>query len=102
MLHKTEISCVCFWLIVVKRALIHFKVPISEDFFVAIVLVFQKLAFVISDLTKFTFFGSIPEVMLEKVPSNSVIVNRHRKKHVSGARPMPDDLQKATDEANKP
>lgn len=47
---------------------------------------FQTSSFMISDPTKFSFFGSIPNVMLDRVPSDNAIVNEYRKLPVSGAR----------------
>ena len=40
--------------------------------------------------------------MLGKVPSDNAIVNECRKQPTSGVRPLPDELQKAIKEANKP
>lgn len=51
--------------------------------------------------TKFTFVGSIPEVMLAKVPQGNVIINEYRNLPGFGARPMPDDLRNSIEEENK-
>lgn len=64
-----EILCACFWSIVVKRALVRFKVPILDDSIVVVIPILRTSTFVISDPPKFTFVGPILEVMLAKVPS---------------------------------
>lgn len=56
----------------------------------------------VSDLTKLNFIGSIPEAMLLNVPIHNLVVNEYQKKPASGVHPMPEDLLKAINEANKP
>ncbi|CAI9286470.1 unnamed protein product [Lactuca saligna] len=62
-----EISYSQFWSIVVKRALLHYKVPGMIDSLMAKIPMMQTTTFVTSDMRNFGFVGSIPEVMLDKV-----------------------------------
>ena len=58
--------------------------------------------FIVSDPTKFGFIGSLPEAMLNYVPTKNELINEYRKKPTSGRRPLTPEMQKALEEANKP
>lgn len=49
----------------------------------------------IYDPAKFAFVGSIPELMIVKVPSDNVIVNEYLKQPASSAPSMPEDFRVA-------
>nr|KAJ0184447.1 hypothetical protein LSAT_V11C900494330 [Lactuca sativa] len=56
------------------------------DSLIAATLTLQTTTFVMSDPRNFAFVGSIPEVMLEKVPVNNDIIRAYRKLPSSGVR----------------
>lgn len=58
----------------------------------AAIPIFHTSNFIESCPTKFNFFGSLPEAMLNFVHAENVVVNEYRKKPASGVRPMPDTL----------
>lgn len=55
-----------------------------------------------SDPNNFTFIGSVPDAMLEKVPLDNDIVSEYQILPSSGVQPMPNELRKPLDEGNKP
>ena len=89
---NTEISYARFWPIIVKRALVHFEVPLTDDSIVVSIPILQTLTIMMSDPSKFTFVGSIPKVMFAKVLQDNVIVNEYQKLPPSGARPMTEEM----------
>ena len=62
------------------------------DSLIAATLTLQTTTFVMSDPRNFAFVGSIPEVMLEKVPVNNDIIRAYRKLPSSGVRLISTDL----------
>lgn len=62
----------------------------------------QTSTFVTTNPTSFTFIGSISKVSLSKVPSENVIIQKYRKLHVSGERPITDDLEAILDVGDIP
>lgn len=59
-----EISCARFWSIVVKRALLHYKVPEVTYSLTAEIPMMQTTTFVTTNPRNFDFVGPIPEVMM--------------------------------------
>lgn len=55
-----------------------------------------------SDPQKFDFVGSIPDVLLEKVPLDNAIIRAYRKSSLFSVRPIPAELQKIIDEGDEP
>lgn len=55
-----------------------------------------------SDPTKFNFVGSIPGVMLERVPEDNAIVTEYHRQPLSGVRPITEEFRKILKEVNKP
>lgn len=64
--------------------------------------IFHTSNFIVSDPTKFSFIGSLPEAMLNYVPTDNELINEYQKKHVSGPFPLTHEMQKALEEVNKP
>ncbi|CAI9303118.1 unnamed protein product [Lactuca saligna] len=60
-------------------ALGHFKVPLMTDSVMAAIPTLQTSTFFMPDPRNFTFVGSIPDAMLEKVPLKSAIVRKDSK-----------------------
>lgn len=57
--------------------------------------------FVMLDPRNLEFIGSIPDVMLKKVPLDNAIIRSYRKFPSSGVRPIPAELKKVVDEGDK-
>lgn len=55
----SEISCARFWSVIVKGALTHFQVSLNDDSVMDSILFLQTSSFMVSDASKFSFFGSI-------------------------------------------
>lgn len=74
----SQISCARFWSIVVRRALNHWKVREMKDVLGFQISKMQTTTFVTSDPKSFNLFGSIPEVILARVPLDNDIINAYR------------------------
>nr|KAJ0206901.1 hypothetical protein LSAT_V11C500287920 [Lactuca sativa] len=72
-----------------------------NDSLMSEILILQTTTFVMSDPRNFKFVGSIPDVMLEKVPLDNAIIKDYRKLPSFGARPIPGELQKIIDEERR-
>lgn len=84
--HHNEISCVCFWTIIIKRAIEKLHISMMKDAMVG----------------RFSFVGSIPEVMFRDVPVASKILEGYRKILVLGFRPLTPEMQSIIAEVDKP
>ncbi|CAI9281016.1 unnamed protein product [Lactuca saligna] len=78
-----KISFADFWSNVVNRSLIHFMVPQMQHYLMTEILMLQTTRFVMLDPRNFEFFGSIPEVLLEKchwkMPLENAIFRDYKK-----------------------
>ncbi|CAI9297226.1 unnamed protein product [Lactuca saligna] len=97
---NTKFSCAWFKSIIIKRSLVHYDVSFADDVVIAISIL-QTSTFMLYDPTKFSLIGSIPQVILAKVPQDNVIVNTYRKLPSSGPRLMTDEMRMKLEEANK-
>ncbi|CAI9266058.1 unnamed protein product [Lactuca saligna] len=64
----SKISCARFWSVIVKRDIDCLHIQVNEIFVLATIPVLHTSNFMVSDHTKFSFVGSIPEAMLNYVP----------------------------------
>lgn len=84
----SEISCTRFWSLIVQRAITHFNIPMIEGFIIPAILILHTSNFLIVDPKKFTFIGSIPEVMLNYAPADNTMINEYRSSLAFGSRPL--------------
>lgn len=70
----TKIYCAWFWLIMVKQALNHHKIPTMVDAMMADIQKMSTSMFVTSYSKNFHYVGSVLEVMLARVPMDSDII----------------------------
>lgn len=98
----TEILCARFWSIVVKKVLLHYNVPIMKDSMMAEIPTLHTTTFVMSDQQNFSFVGSIPEVMLSKVPMDKDLIRAYCSLPLSGIRPIHADLKQVINVGDKP
>lgn len=92
--HKM-MSYACFWSIVVKRTLIHYKVPQMLDSLMAEILSLQTTTFIMLDPKNFEFVGSISDALLEKISLGNAIIKAYRKLPSFGVRPMHVELKRS-------
>lgn len=97
-----EISCARFWSIVVKRALLHYKVPEMTDSLMAEIPMMQTTTFVTTDPRNFDFVGSILEAIMEKVHLNNAIIRTYHKLPASGVQDIHTDLKKIIEVGDLP
>lgn len=86
----------------VKRALLHYKVPEMTDLLMVKFPMMQTTTFVTTDPQNFDFVGSIPKTMMEKVLWNNAIIRAYRKLFVSGVRELPIELSKIIEVGDLP
>lgn len=73
-----EIYCARFWSFIVKHAIVRLQIQVPYNFVIAAIPIFDTSNFIVSDPTKFYFFGSIPEAILLIVPTDNVLINEYR------------------------
>lgn len=66
--HQSEISCARFWTLVVNRSIEKLKIPVMQNIFMASISNFHTTGIIVSDFSKFSFIGSIPEAMFRDKP----------------------------------
>lgn len=88
-----KISCARFLTIMVLHALNHYHMPEMKDYVIIAIPKMQKTMFVTSDPKFFDFVGYIPEVRLERVPSNNDIIKAYKEIPNFGIHEIPVSLQ---------
>lgn len=76
------------WYIIVQRAINRLNIPVTDYSIIAAILVFHTSNIILSDSSRFTFIGSIPEAMLRNISVDSEVINAYRRQRASGARPL--------------
>ncbi|CAI9271425.1 unnamed protein product [Lactuca saligna] len=97
----TEILCAFFWLIMVKKVLLHYHGLTMMDLLMADIPKLQSTTFIIIDPRNFNFVGSIPEVMLAKVSMENDLIREYCSLTSFGIFPIPIELQ-VIDTGDKP
>ncbi|XP_052620948.1 flocculation protein FLO11-like [Lactuca sativa] len=77
-------------------------VPIMEDFLLSSIATFHTTKITVTDPTKFSFIGSIPETMLACVSAASNVLQQYRKIPSSGPRELTPAMVRSIDDADKP
>lgn len=88
----SKISRACLWYIVVQREIKKLNIPVLEDSIMVGILTFQTMNIIHVDTSKFSFIGSIPEVIVQEVPAASEVLRAYRSLPVSGFYPLIDEL----------
>ena len=98
----SEISCGKFWTIVTHKAMEIFNVPVMADSLMATIATFHTSKIFVSDPTKFSFVGSIPESMYDCVSAESKVMAEYKKLPPTGPRALTPEMQKSLELADKP
>ncbi|CAI9293870.1 unnamed protein product [Lactuca saligna] len=98
----TEISCARFWSLIVRRAIVKQNIPTMQDILAFTISTLHTTWIIVADASKFSFIGSILEVMFRDVPASSKILEGFRKPTPSGFRPLTPYMQAAIDVVDKP
>lgn len=97
-----EISCAQFWSLIVCRAVVKHNISTMKDTLAFSVSNFHTTRIIFADNSKFSFIGSIPEIMFRDVPSSSKILEGFWELTPSGFRPLTLEMQATIDAADKP
>ncbi|CAI9293629.1 unnamed protein product [Lactuca saligna] len=65
-------------------------------------LTFHTLKIIVTDSTKYSFIGSIPEAMLAAISASSNVLQQYRKHRSSGLRELTPAMVRSIEEAEKP
>lgn len=74
----------------------------TEGSEIVAILMFHTSNVVVSDSSRFAFFGSITKVKLHTIPPSSEIIVAYHSLPASGPRPLTPEIHKVLEEANKP
>ncbi|XP_052626744.1 uncharacterized protein LOC128133385 [Lactuca sativa] len=98
----SEVSCGRFWSIITKWAMDRNRVPIMVDSLLSSIVTFHTTKIIVTDPTKFSYIGSIPETMLGCISTASNILQQYRKRKVVGSRELTPTMLRSIEEADKP
>ena len=84
----SEVSYARFWTLITKWAMDKFDVPTAAGASMSSIGTFHTTKIIVSDASKFSFIGSIPETLYGDVPSDSRIIRTIREFKQSGPREL--------------
>lgn len=101
--HVTEKSPVhVFLTLIVHRSIENLTILVMHNTLIASIATFLTTAIIISNSSKFSFIGSIPEAMFRDVPPSSKLLEGYRKLTPSGPRELTDEMQAILTDAVEP
>ncbi|KAL7597884.1 hypothetical protein Lser_V15G24275 [Lactuca serriola] len=98
----SEVSYARFWALITKWAMDKFDVPTAAGASMSSIGTFHTTKIIVSDASKFSFIGSIPETMYGDVPSDSRIIRTIKEFKQSGPRELTQEMLKSIHDADKP
>ncbi|KAL7618923.1 hypothetical protein Lser_V15G01055 [Lactuca serriola] len=98
----SEVSYARFWTLITKWAMDKFDVPTAVGASMSSIGTFHTTKIIVSDASKFSFIGSIPETMYGDVPSDSRIIRTIKEFKASGPRELTQEMLKSIHDADKP
>lgn len=98
----SEVSYARFWTLIPKWAMDKFDVPTAAGASMSSIDTFHTTKIIVSDASKFSFIGSIPETMYGDVPSDSRIIRTIKEFKASGPRVLTQEMLKSIHDADKP
>ncbi|KAL7582299.1 hypothetical protein Lser_V15G44719 [Lactuca serriola] len=98
----SEVSYARFWALITKWAMDKFDVPTAAGASMSLIGTFHTTKIIVSDASKFSFIGSIPETMYGDVPSDSRIIRTIKEFKQSGPRELTQEMLKSIHDADKP
>ncbi|KAL7604926.1 hypothetical protein Lser_V15G18168 [Lactuca serriola] len=98
----SEVSLARFWILITRWAMDRFEVPTADGAPMSSVGTFHTKKIIVSDASKFSFIGSIPESMYGSVPSDSSMIKAIKELGPSGPRELTPDMLRSIHDADKP
>ncbi|XP_052627167.1 uncharacterized protein LOC128133688 [Lactuca sativa] len=78
------------------------RVPIMADSLLSSIATFHTMKIIVTDPTKFSYIGSIPEAMLGCISASSNLLQQYRKRPSVGPRDLTPTMLRSIEEADKP
>ncbi|XP_052627717.1 uncharacterized protein LOC128134244 [Lactuca sativa] len=98
----SEISCGRFWSLITNWAMDRLRVPLMADSLLSSIATFHTTKIIVTDPTKFSFIGSIPEALLGRIAALSNVLQQYRKRPSVGPRELTPTMIRFIEEADKP
>ncbi|XP_023752373.1 uncharacterized protein LOC111900726 [Lactuca sativa] len=98
----SEISRGRFWSLITKWAMDRHRVPIMADSLLSSISTFHTKKIIVTDPTKFSFIGPIPEAMLGRISASGNVLQQYRKRTPVGPRELTPAMLRSIEEADKP
>lgn len=99
---QSKISCGRFWTLITRRAIDTLEVPMMKDALIVSISTFHTKKIIISDPTKFTHYGSIPETMYRGVTAESKVMVDYRQLPPKELRVLTPEQKAALEAVDKP
>ncbi|KAL7586246.1 hypothetical protein Lser_V15G38226 [Lactuca serriola] len=98
----SEVSLARFWILITRWAMDKFDVPTADGASMSSIGTFHTKKIIVSDASKFSFIGSIPETMYGGVPSDSRLIRTIKEFRPTGPRELTPDMLRSIHDADKP
>ncbi|KAL7588162.1 hypothetical protein Lser_V15G40899 [Lactuca serriola] len=98
----SEVSFARFWILITKWAMDKFDIPTAAGASMSSIGTFHTTKIIVSDASKFSFIGSIPETMYCDVPSDSRLIRTIKEFKATGPRQHTPEILKSIHDADKP
>ncbi|CAI9263314.1 unnamed protein product [Lactuca saligna] len=98
----TEVSYAKFWTLITKWAMDKLHVPTVAGSLLSTINVFHTTKIIVTDPTKFSFVGSIPDSMSAGVSKESIIMKAYKDFRPSGPRELSAEMVQSINDADKP
>ncbi|XP_052624904.1 uncharacterized protein LOC128132397 [Lactuca sativa] len=98
----SEISCGHFWSLITNWEMDRLRVRIMADSLLSSIATFHTKKIIVTDPTKFSFIGSIPEAMLIRISASSNVLQQYMKRPSVGPRELTLTMICSIKEADKP
>nr|KAJ0220199.1 hypothetical protein LSAT_V11C200056640 [Lactuca sativa] len=98
----SEILCGRFWTIITNWEMDRLHVPIMANSRLSSISTFHTTKIIVTNPTKYSFIGSIPEAMLAPISASSNVLQQYRKHPSSGPRELTPAMVRSIDKADKP
>ena len=98
----SEVSLARFWILITKWAMDKFDIPTLAGASMSSIGTFHTKKIIVSDASKFSFIGSIPETMYGDVPSDSRLIRTIKEFRATGPRELTPEMLRSIHDADKP
>ncbi|KAL7590355.1 hypothetical protein Lser_V15G35622 [Lactuca serriola] len=98
----SEVSLARFWILITRWAMDKYNVSTADGAPMSSIVTFHTKKIIVSDASKFSFIGSIPESMYADVPADSRLIRTIKEFRQTGPRELTPDMLRSIHDADKP